>query len=130
MIRTIIFATLALLVTIGGARQSHAATQDYRFERVDQTIHMGHDITVSVHLTQVSTGKTIANATITGQKLQMLMGGMTMPGQVKALTPDENGNYRFACDVTMAGAWQLDLSATVPGEQDPVHGTIKFSVVQ
>jgi hypothetical protein len=134
MFRTLKLVALALLIIVGGANLipvlSLAATQDYHFELVDQTVHMGHDVPIAVRLLQVSTGKTVANATITGQKLQMLMGDMGMPGQVKAMTPDANGIYRFAGDVTMAGSWQLDLSATVPGENEPVAGTLKFQAVK
>ncbi len=134
MFRTLKLAALALLIAVSGTNlisvPSFAAAQDYRFELVDQTIHMGHDVSIAVRLTQISTGKTIANATITGQKLQMLMGDMGMPGLVKALTPDANGIYHFAGDVTMAGSWQLDLSATVPGEKEPVAGTLKFQAVK
>ena len=134
MLRTLKLTVLALLIAIGGTGLipvlSLAAAQDYRFELVDQTIHMGHDVPIAVRLLQVSTGKIIADATITGQKLQMLMGDMGMPGQVKAMTPDANGTYRFAGDVTMAGNWQLDLSATVPGKKEPIAGTLRFQAVK
>ncbi|MDE1900597.1 MAG: FixH family protein [Alphaproteobacteria bacterium] len=120
---------LAALVA-GGAVQSHAATQDYRFEIAEPPVHMGHDAPVGVKLTNTVTGKPVTGAMITDQKLAMLMGGMAMPTAVKALLPDADGTYRFTGDVTMAGDWQLDLTAQVPGEKDPVHGTIKFQAVK
>jgi len=120
---------LALLFA-GGATQSHAATQDYRFELTDQTVKMGHDVQINVRLVNSATNKPVTDATITEQKLVMLMGGTTMPSQVKALPADANGNYSFVSDLTMAGNWQLDLSAQVPSEKDPVHGFVKFQVVK
>jgi len=137
MTRTLKLASLALLLIVGGtslaAAQSLAASHwpTYRFELVDQTIHTGRNVPVSVRLIQASTGKAVTTGTITEQKLEMVMDGMApMPAQVKALPPDTNGNYQFASDVTMPGDWELDLSATVPGQQDPIHGTLKFQVVK
>jgi hypothetical protein len=134
MTRILKLATLALLVAIGGASltsaSSLAATQDYRFELVDQTIHTGQDVPISVRLIQASTGKAVTGATIE-PKLHMLMGSMApMPSRSKALEPDSKGNYQFACDVMESGDWMLDLSAQVPGEKEPVTGMLKFQVVK
>ena len=142
MTRTLKLTMLALLAVIGSASlisiPSLAASHwpVYRFEIVDQTIHAGHDVTVSVRLIQThnydpNDYKVVTNATITEQKLQMLMDGMApMQAPVKALSPDANGNYRFACDVAAVGDWQLDLSAQVPSETDAVRGTLKLHVVK
>jgi YtkA-like len=142
MIRTLKLTMLALLMIIGGASFISAASfaashwPVYRFEIVDQTIHAGHDVVVNVRLIKTHNQapndyEVVTNATIADPKLQMLMNGMApMPAQVKALPPDASGTYRFASDLTMAGDWQLDLSATVPGETEPVTGTLKFQVVK
>lgn len=134
MIRTLKFTVLALLALIGMASLSPtpslAATQDYRFELVDQTIKMGHNVPINVRLVNTTTGKPVLDATITGQKLNMLMGTMTMPAQVKAAAPDASGTYRFNGDTTMAGDWQLDLVAKIPGESEPYLAMLKFQVVK
>jgi hypothetical protein len=60
----------------------------------------------------------------------MLMGTMTMPSQVKAAAPDASGIYHFTGDLTMAGNWQLDLVAKIPGESEPYLAMLKFQVVK
>ena len=57
-----------------------------------------------------------------------LPGGMTteMGGEVKFLNSPAPGLYRLMADVSMPGKWRLDLSATVPGEPEPVSGTVVF----
>lgn len=136
MIRILKLTMLALLVIIGSASLtaipgSAADLPAYRFEIVDQTIHVGHGVAISVRLIQTSTGKTVTNATITEQKLLMMMGKMEpMPSPVKMLAPDVNGNYRFACDVVEPGDWELDLSAQIPNEKDLARGALKFKVVK
>jgi hypothetical protein len=137
MTRTFKLTILAMLILTGGATLASTASRaaahwpTYHFESVDQTIHAGQGVTVSVRLIQAATGKAITDATITDAKLLMMMGKMEpMPAPVKMLTPDANGNYPFACDVIEPGDWELDLSAQIPNEQKPVNGAIKFNVVK
>lgn len=131
MTRTLRLAALALVAMLGFAPASgFAATQDYRFELVDQTLKMGHDVPINVRLVNAATGKPVTDATITGQKLNMVMGTMTMPSQVKATTPDVSGTYHFTGDLTMAGNWQLDLVAKIPGESEPYLAMLKFQVIK
>ncbi len=138
MIRIFKPIVLALFIVIGSASlhytSAHATAAPgptYRFEIVDQTIHAGQDIAISIRMIQTSTGKAITNAAITEQTLLMMMGKMEpMPAPVKVLPSDTSGNYRFACGVTEPGDWELDISAQVPNEKEPVHGALKFKVVK
>lgn len=110
---------------------SHAAEQGYRFEVVDQTIHAGSRVPISVRLVQTTTGKTVSNADMAEPKLAMRMAGMAdMQGNAVKMTPDAQGNYRFAADVVAPGEWVLDLTARVKGEKEPVQGSLKFQVVK
>ncbi len=137
MIRISKLTMFVLLIAISGAGliavPSHAASHqaDYRFEMVDQTIHVGQSVVISVRLVQTPNGTPITNATITQPKLLMMMGKMEpMPSPVKLLAPDANSNYRFACDVVEPGDWKLDLSAQIPNREAPIHGVLKFQVVK
>jgi hypothetical protein len=49
-----------------------------------------------------------------------------MGGEVKPLGTPAPGVYRLMGDVSMPGTWRLDLTATVPGEAQPVEGTATF----
>lgn len=82
MTRTLKLTMLALLAIAGFANlapvSGFAATQGYRFELVDQTIKIGHDVPINVRLVNTTTGKPVPDAMVTGQKLVMLIGSMTM----------------------------------------------------
>jgi hypothetical protein len=42
------------------------------------------------------------------------------------LPETEPGVYRFKADLTMAGAWALQLVAKVQGEAETIAGTVNF----
>jgi hypothetical protein len=130
MIRTVKPALLVLSIVIGTTTACFAAQQDYHFEVPGQPIKAGHDASFAVKLTQTTTGKVLTNATIAQPKLHMVMGRMDMPVPVKTLSSDEKGNARFSADLSMYGEWTLDLSATIPGEKEPLNATTKFQVVK
>lgn len=133
MFRNLKLMTLVVLLGLGvilAPALGLAETQKYNIELVEKSVKMGKAIPISVHITETATGKTITDATIAGQKLRMNMGTMTMPGDLTALPSDANGNFRFNCDLTMAGEWQLDLVAKIPGEKDPYLAMLKFEAVK
>ena len=49
-----------------------------------------------------------------------------MAGEVKFLGSSGPGQYRFMANVSMPGKWELDISADVPGEAEPIADTVKF----
>jgi hypothetical protein len=126
------FVLLAVIVLVAVMpTPSHAGAQEYRFEIVDQTIHAGGKVPIRVRLVQIATGKTISNADIAEPKLVMRMAGMAdMQGEAVKMTPDAEGNYRFAANVVAPGEWVLNLTAHVQGEKDAVQGSLTFQVVK
>lgn len=121
-----VIALIAVMPTL-----SPAAVQEYRFEIVDQTIPAGEKVPVRVRLVQTATGKTISNANMAEPKLAMRMAGMAdMQGEAVKMTPDAEGNYRFAANVVAPGEWVLNLTAYVQGEKEPVQGSLTFQVVK
>jgi hypothetical protein len=113
-------------------------SQDYRFEIVDQPVAVGAHTEITVKLSRASDGRPVADAKITRTHLEMTMkhpphkgtlpGGMAtaMGGEVKFLNSPTPGLYRLMANVSMPGKWTLDLTATVPGETEPVSGTVVF----
>ncbi len=134
MIRTFTSTMLVLSIAIGmvslTSTPSLAATQDYHFEVLGQPVKAGHDVSFVVQLTQSATGKAVPNVAITQPKLHMVMGDMDMPIPVKLLPPDEKGNDRFGADLSMYGEWTLDLTAAVPGENEPLTSSTHFQVIK
>ena len=109
---------------------SFAASSDYGFDVLAQPIKAGQGATIAVQITQTAIHRNVTNATITGSTLHMLMGSMDMPVKVQALPQDDKGNYHFSADLTMVGAWTLDLVAAIPGEKAPVKASLTVQVVK
>ncbi len=128
----------AALIVLSSAACAADRSQDYRFEVVDQPVAVSAHSEFNVKLTKTSTGQPVENAKITSSRLGMTMthpphksatpGAMTteMGGDVKVLGSPSPGLYRLMGDVSMPGTWKLDLTATVPGEAQPVEGTATF----
>ena len=127
-------SVLAALIVLGVSgllpATGFAASSDYGFDVLAQPIKAGQGATIAVQITQTATHKNVTNAAITGLTLHMLMGSMDMPVKVQALPQDDKGNYRFVADLTMVGAWTLDLVAAIPGEKEPVKATLTVQVVK
>lgn len=104
---------------------SIAAASDYRFEIASQPIKAGHDVPFTVQVTQISTGASVTGITVSEPKLHMLMGSMDMPAPVAILNAE---NQQLKGDLTMYGEWTLDLTATLPGEAEPIQASVKFQV--
>ncbi len=121
----VILAVSSLLPATG-----FAASADYGFDVLAQPIKAGQGATIAVQITQTAIHRNVTNATITGSTLHMLMGSMDMPVKVQALPQDDKGNYRFSADLTMVGAWTLDLVAAIPGEKAPVKASLTVQVVK
>jgi hypothetical protein len=129
------FSVVAFVSLIAAC--ASAKSSDYRFDVVDQPVAVGAHSEFDVRLTKVSTGQTVDKATIASTTLEMTHyrpsakgapGGVRMPmaGDVKFLRSAGPGLYRFMGDVSMPGIWKLTVSASVPGESEPVDGTATF----
>lgn len=133
-IHTMQRSTLALLIALIGISalpsSGSAATSDYQFTIANQPVKAGHDVPFALLVKQVSSGKTATNVSISEPKLHMAMGSMDMPAKVKLLPDDDKGSIRLSGDLTMYGEWTLDLTASLPDEQEPFHTSVKFQVVK
>lgn len=107
-----------------------AAAAAYHMQILETSLKVGKNVPITVRIIDDTTGKAVTSASITGQKLQMLMGTMVMLGEVKFLPHATGEDYRFAANLSMAGDWQLDLSANIPGEKDLHHETLSFQATK
>jgi len=122
------------LASCAGAGES---SQGYRLDVLDQPVPTGAHTGLTVKLTNVSTGQPVQGATITGAGLEMTHPHFahkgaptsvttTMNGDVKFVGSSAPGLYQLMADVSMPGKWELDISANIPGEAEPVRETVKF----
>ncbi len=97
----------------------------YVFSTVQSEISMAGEAIIDVRLLHQPSGKPVVNAVIFETRFDMEpdgMGGMTAP--VSAQGSPAPGIYRFSVAPTMAGRWELKLSAKVQGEAETVSGSV------
>ena len=71
------------------------------------------------------TGKTVPNAVIFANRLDMAPDGMQeMATKIAAMPGGEPGIYKFKATFGMAGRWQLSLGAKVQGETGTVESKL------
>src|SRR4051812_46420205 len=120
------FAATALVAAIGAAV---SGAGDYVFETVKPEIKSSNVATVAVRLLYKPTGKPVVHATIVQTRLDMAPDGMAdMATAIVPLPSPEPGVYVFKAPLTMAGRWQLTISAKVAGEPETVSGKLIFKV--
>jgi hypothetical protein len=130
----------AALISFSSAAHAADRSHDYQFEVLDQPATVSAHSEFNVKLTKTSTGQPVENAIITRSRLEMTMahsahkGPMPMStkmgGETKVVGTPSPGVYRFMGDVSMPGTWKLDIVATVPGEAQPVEGTVTFKAAK
>jgi hypothetical protein len=127
MIRKITLAGAALSFATAFASIALAAPNDYAFEPVSASVNRG-EVTVAVRLMHKPTGKPATDAVVTQTRIDMAPDGMaTMDSPLTPLPSPEPGVYAFKTELTMAGRWQLSISARVQGEAQPVIGRVVFT---
>ena len=134
----LLFSAFLLALSSSSCASPDKRSRDYRFEVLNQPVEVGAHSELVVQLTRVSDSQPIKNANLTARRLEMthmrpphktLAPGRTtttMTGEVKFLGSSGPGQYRFMADVSMPGRWELDISADVPGEAEPIAETVKF----
>ena len=115
-------AALIGLSIMGAPKRAFADINDYEFQLVAPTVQTGPDKIVTVRLVNKKTGKPVSDAVIFASRLDMAPEGMQeMITKVSPMPGTEPGTYRFKANFSMAGRWQLSLSAKVQGETGSVE---------
>ena len=115
--------TIVSLLAVSGC--GPAAKPPYAFSAVASDIPLKGDAVIDVRLIHEPTGKPVENAVIFETRFDMSPDSMgEMAAQVTSQGSPEPGVYRFAVKPTMAGRWELKLSAKVQGEAETVHGSV------
>lgn len=115
----------AVVVALVALAACGKPTSPYVFSTVQSEVSMAGEAVVDVRLIHQPTGKAVENAVIFESRFDMGpdgMGGMTAP--VSAEGSPSPGVYRFKVAPTMAGRWELKLSAKVQGEAETVTGSV------
>jgi hypothetical protein len=107
-----------------------AGVQDYEFQLVQSEMKKGSGAIVAVRLVNKKTGKAVPDAVIFAKRIDMAPDGMAdMQESLEPLPATEPGVYRFKTDLSMAGRWQLSLSAKVQGEKGTVESKLVLRVL-
>jgi YtkA-like len=120
-----IASVAAVMVALVALAACGKPVSPYVFSAVQSEVSMDGKATVDVRLVHQPTGKPVENAVIFETRLDMSpdgMGEMTAP--VTAQGSPAPGVYRFTVAPTMAGRWELKLSAKVQGEAETVTGSV------
>lgn len=126
------FATVALssLVWTSVAPSARAEINDYEFQLLRPELRMGEAVEVAVRLVDKRLGKSVPDAVIFAQRLDMAPDGMeTMTAPIVLLPPTEPGLYRFKIRLAMPGGWRLSLAAKVQGEIGTLENKLAFKAV-
>jgi hypothetical protein len=124
------FARLAAITLVAVACSDTPALADiksYEFQLVDSQIKQGDAALIAVRLVDRRSGKTVPNAIIFAQRVDMAPDGMeTMAAPIEQLPAAEPGIYRFKANLMMEGGWRLSLAAKVQGETGTLENKLEF----
>jgi hypothetical protein len=122
---------LLVLLVVGVTRPALADIKDYEFQLVQSEVKQGNGVNVEVRLLNNKTKKPVSDAVIFAKRIDMAPDGMaTMASPIELLPSPSPGVYRFKTDLTMAGRWQLSLSAKVQGESGTVEKKLILTAVK
>lgn len=127
--RALVAASIGLACA-GATSQAWAGIDDYEFQLVQNEIKQGNAAEVAVRLIDKRSGKTVPDAVIFAQRVDMAPDGMEMmAAPIELLPSTEPGIYRFKAQIPMAGGWRLSLGAKVQGETDSLESKLEFKAV-
>ena len=126
----IVIAVTAVLTSVPCLAVSHwPAQRPYRYEVAGSTVHKGKNVLIAFHIVRNDTNEIVKDAVLSAPKLALDdADAVDGPGKVIALNADSKGNYFLAADLPATGAETLEFLAKMPGEEQPLHGLIAFTV--
>ncbi|RUW60703.1 FixH family protein [Mesorhizobium sp. M7A.F.Ca.US.008.03.1.1] len=127
--RTLVAASIGL-ACVGATSRVWAGIEDYEFQLVQNEVKQGNAAEVAVRLIDKRSGKSVPDAVIFAQRVDMAPDGMEMmAAPIEPLPSTEPGIYRFKAQIQMAGGWRLSLGAKVQGETGSLESKLEFKAV-
>ncbi|MDZ4792124.1 MAG: efflux RND transporter periplasmic adaptor subunit [Hyphomicrobiales bacterium] len=121
-----LIALTALFLTVT-LRCAFAA--DLKWEAVSAEVFMGKAIRLEVRLAGSGAPVPVSDIKVTSTRIDMGPDGMAaMDSRLRPLPSPGPGVLAFETDFIMAGRWALAITATVPGQAEPVSGVVLFTV--
>jgi len=107
-----------------------ADIKDYEFRLVQDELKQGNGVILAVQLVDKRSGKSVPDAVIFAQRIDMAPDGMEMMASpIEAMPSTEPGTYRFKTNLVMAGGWRLSLGAKIQGETGALENKLIFKAV-
>ncbi len=105
-----------------------ALAADLKWEAVSSEVSMGKAIRLEVRLAGAAPVP-VSDIKVTSTRIDMGPDGMAaMDSRLRPLPSSAPGVLAFETDFIMAGRWALAITATVPGQAEPVSGVVIFAV--
>jgi len=113
-IRFFVGVGFAFVAVVGACS---ADPRDYRIELVEKTVKAGTGAIIRIRLVNISSKKSVADADILVNALDMSPDGMAdMSAKTVPMQSNNSEVHEFKADLAMPGRWALSLEATIPGE--------------
>ena len=125
-------ALLGSVLSAAVSLSAFAAAPDYRFEATQSQVEAGRQASIAVRLIHTPSGKAVSGADLSAPQPQfvMVMSPLgPMSSWASAVKEQAPGSYVVQADLSMGGDWLLTLQANVPGEKEPIRGTVPIKVV-
>lgn len=120
-------AALAASVALAAAcsPQSSSAADEFAWEPVAAEVAAGNNVRVAVRLTGPQGVVTLDDDAVDAARIDMGPAGMaSMAAPLRPVAPEDGESLAWETDLAMAGQWALKVTATVPGEPEPVSGEV------
>jgi hypothetical protein len=120
---------LAFTFGVAGLTASAAPT-DYRFETASPTVERGVGVPLRIEVRERSQNRLVPNVKFRDPRVDRTLDGLPTAILPAFFEPSlEFGVYRFRTDLPTDGNWTLNFTAVIPGESQPVGGSVTFKVV-
>jgi Cu(I)/Ag(I) efflux system membrane fusion protein len=107
------------------------AQDDLTWAPVTTEATVGDSVRIAVRVTGPDGLVALDPDSVSQVRLDMGPDGMaTMAAPLRAVAPREGESLAWETDLVMAGRWALSLTASVPGEAEPVAGRVIFTAVE
>lgn len=120
---------LLLALTLWPAA-SQAGPADYRFEAVPPIIERGVGVPIKIQVWSRAGAVLVGGVDMEEARVDRSPEGQLGGALPAFFTPSlEYGTYNFRADLPTDGIWALKFIARIPGEAQPITGSVTFKVV-